>query len=230
LKKESDLFIIIKRVFSFYFGEGAFIVPKISQQKKETVRIDILNAARHVFIEKGYEATSMKDIVIHSGRSFGGVYLYFANKEEVFLELLRQQFERMSNDVNPLSELGAWSRVSQFLRTQEQLIREVEIGLAPCMYEYFILGRRDEARRTLIKERYEGVYNSLIALVNEGVQEGEFQPIQPVEACIHWMISMLDGLFLECIMNGNERIKLSDQMKCLTESLRSLLRPTEQKE
>lgn len=201
-------------------------MPKITQQKKDAVRMDILNTARNVFIEKGYEAASMKDIVTSSGRSFGGVYLYFSNKEDVFLDLLRHQYENMALDFVSEIQMSAWNTFVQFMREQERRVREVESGLAPSMYEYFIVGRREESRRKLIEERYQVVYGSIFTLIHDGIQRGEFHPSQPVETFVHWLISFMNGLFLESIINGFERIELAKQFEFLMVVCRSILMPT----
>ena len=200
-------------------------MPKISEQKKDTIRTDILNTAKVIFHEKGYEAASMKDIVNRSGRSFGGVYMYFSNKEDVFLALLRQQFGEMASTLEPESERGAWGVMLQFLNEQERRVSEVDNGLAACMYEYFIVGRREESRRKLIDERYEEIFRSVSGLIHAGVRSGEFHPSQSVETITHWLIATLDGLFVETIMNGAGKLALAKQFELLQTICRSLLQP-----
>lgn len=205
-------------------------MPKITQQKKDAVRMDILDTARKIFIEKGYEAATMKDIVTSSGRSFGGVYLYFSNKEDVFLALLRHQYESMALDLAPEIQMSAWNSFVHFMREQERRVREVNSGLAASMYEYFIVGRREESRRKLIEERYQGVYESIFNFIHDGVKREEFHPSQPVETFVHWLISFLDGLFLESIINGFEKIELAKQFEFMMVVCRSILMPTKLEE
>ena len=200
-------------------------MPKITQLQKEAVRIDILNTARNVFIEKGYEAASMSDIVTSSNRSFGGVYLYYSNKEDVFLDLLRREYKNMALDF--VSDSSIWSAFVQFMKEQEKRIREVDASLAPCVYEYFIAGRRKEERRKLIEERYEAVYKNIFTFLNNGVQRGELHPSQPLETFVHWLISLLDGLFLESMINGFENIQLAKQFEFVLTICRSALMPSE---
>lgn len=201
-------------------------MPKITQQQKQAVRADILKAARSVFIVKGYEAASMKEIVACSGRSFGGVYLYYSSKEDVFLDMLRRQYEEMAVDIAPDKAVSAWEAFERFLGEQEKRAKEAECGLAPCMYEYFIVGRRDEKRRSLIEERYRAVHGSVLAFVKEGIRRGEFHPSKPADAFVHWLVSCLDGIFLECIITGSERIELAMQFDLLKSVCKSLLIPS----
>ncbi|RCX18576.1 TetR family transcriptional regulator [Fontibacillus phaseoli] len=201
-------------------------MPKITQQQKEAIRMEILNSARHVFIEKGYEATSMSDIVTSSSRSFGGVYLYYSGKEDVFLDLLRREYENMAPDFGLEEQGSAWNAFVQFIRGQEKRVREANAGLAPCLYEYFIVGRREDHRRKLIEERSQAVYGTLFDLIHNGVQRGEFHPAQPLDIFVHWLISLLEGLYIESIINGFENIQLAQQFELLLTVCRSILRPS----
>ncbi len=53
-------------------------------QKAEATRAQIVQSAYRLFLENGYSATSMRDIVGASGITMGGIYNHFANKEEIF--------------------------------------------------------------------------------------------------------------------------------------------------
>lgn len=48
----------------------------------------IIDAAKRRFLERGFHGTSMRDITNASGVSQGGIYSYFASKEELFKEVL----------------------------------------------------------------------------------------------------------------------------------------------
>lgn len=54
-------------------------------------RRQIIEGARRVFIEKGFDAASMNDITREAGVSKGTIYVYFANKEELFEALIEEE-------------------------------------------------------------------------------------------------------------------------------------------
>ncbi len=56
-------------------------------QTKAANRLAILDAARGVFGEMGYEAASVRDVIRRSGLSVGAFYNYYRSKEEVFQAL-----------------------------------------------------------------------------------------------------------------------------------------------
>ena len=51
-------------------------------------RSQIMRGASQVFLEKGFDAASMNDIARAAGVSKGTLYVYFANKEQLFVELI----------------------------------------------------------------------------------------------------------------------------------------------
>jgi AcrR family transcriptional regulator len=60
----------------------------VSEQDKASRRQDILVAAKHVFAERGYHATTIADIARAAGLSYGSIYWYYESKEALFHELM----------------------------------------------------------------------------------------------------------------------------------------------
>ncbi|GAA2982926.1 AcrR family transcriptional regulator [Microbacterium terrae] len=69
-------------------------MPKISDAKRESRRLEIADAAVRCFLRTGYQRTSMADIIAESGLSAGAIYGYFPGKQE----LLRFVAERILDD------------------------------------------------------------------------------------------------------------------------------------
>ncbi len=58
---------------------------------QDGLRERIVHAATRLFAERGYNATSMREIVGACGCTKPALYYYFKNKEALFLELLRKE-------------------------------------------------------------------------------------------------------------------------------------------
>ncbi|AZK46089.1 TetR/AcrR family transcriptional regulator [Paenibacillus lentus] len=58
------------------------------QQQSEQTKKKIAEASMALFIQKGYRATSIEDIVKAAGCSAGNIYYHFKNKEGLFLYLI----------------------------------------------------------------------------------------------------------------------------------------------
>lgn len=64
-------------------------MPRISQERREGRRKQVLEAAWRCFSRTGLHATTMLDIIRESGLSAGAVYLYFPSKEEIILTAIQ---------------------------------------------------------------------------------------------------------------------------------------------
>lgn len=62
-------------------------MPKISEEKRNKRKGQILHAAFQCFVEKGYDRTTMREIFDRAKLSAGAVYLYFKSKEELMQSL-----------------------------------------------------------------------------------------------------------------------------------------------
>jgi AcrR family transcriptional regulator len=58
------------------------------RQRTERSRLSLLDAARAVYRDKGYQAVSVAEIAKRAGRAHGTFYLYFDNKHDVYSALL----------------------------------------------------------------------------------------------------------------------------------------------
>lgn len=71
----------------------------MARQRDEQKREHILETSTKLFANKGFHATSIQDIVNESGLSVGTIYLYFANKEEIFDGLLDSGIEAFTEEL-----------------------------------------------------------------------------------------------------------------------------------
>ena len=66
----------------------------------------ILEAARKIFLEKGYDQTSMRTIAEEIEYSPGTIYLYFKEKDEIFHALHEEGFRRFLMQMAPLQHVA----------------------------------------------------------------------------------------------------------------------------
>jgi len=63
---------------------------------RESLRQDILDAARELFVREGYEATSVRRIAEKVGCSPGILYHYFEDKPSIMAQLVREAFAQLT--------------------------------------------------------------------------------------------------------------------------------------
>jgi AcrR family transcriptional regulator len=71
-------------------------VKERREREKSEIRDKILDAARELFISEGYEGVSMRQVAEKIEYSPTAIYLHFADKEELFHELVHEDFARLA--------------------------------------------------------------------------------------------------------------------------------------
>lgn len=72
------------------------------EEYRESLREDILSAARQLFVRDGYEATSMRGIAAKVGCSPGILYHYFEDKQAIMARLVQETFSLMRQRLNAI--------------------------------------------------------------------------------------------------------------------------------
>ncbi|KUJ65091.1 TetR family transcriptional regulator [Streptomyces albus subsp. albus] len=62
------------------------------QERAEATRRALLEAAAHLFYERGYAGTSINDISELSGRTSGAIYFHYTSKEQLALAVVEAHF------------------------------------------------------------------------------------------------------------------------------------------
>lgn len=61
---------------------------------------NIIAVSAKLFVEKGYDKTSMQDIVDALGMSKGGIFHHFKSKEDIFNAVMERQFNQIIETIN----------------------------------------------------------------------------------------------------------------------------------
>jgi AcrR family transcriptional regulator len=72
------------------------------QREKLEMRRTILDAAKEIFLEKGFHSTSLRNIAEKIEYSPGTIYLYFKDKDDIFHALHEEGFTRLLSMMQPL--------------------------------------------------------------------------------------------------------------------------------
>lgn len=99
--------------------------PKVSEDYKKERERELIEAAKKVFIEKGFVRTSMQDIMDKAGISRGALYSYFNNINHVFIEVLKYDDQKdiyyfVTSDESPL-----WPQLKTGLKNSKFILRQL---------------------------------------------------------------------------------------------------------
>jgi AcrR family transcriptional regulator len=92
-------------------------MPKVSEEHRLAKHDEILNAALRAFERKGFQATSMSEIIAESGMSAGAIYGYFPGKADIVRDVaMRVVTERMA-DLDAVSQFETMPEPSVIVGT-----------------------------------------------------------------------------------------------------------------
>ena len=73
------------------------------EKERENRRSAILKAARKLFFDRGFKSVTVNNIADKAEVSKGSVYLYFKSKEDIYTQILINQFPRVEGVAVPTS-------------------------------------------------------------------------------------------------------------------------------
>ncbi|MFT8317587.1 MAG: TetR family transcriptional regulator [Sporolactobacillus sp.] len=199
-------------------------MPKVSKEHMDKQKNKILDTALQIFIRKGFELTTMTDVIKASSLSRGGVYRYFSNTEEMMHAILDRNDEEGSDYIIHLTEenKNTWEALNRYIDEFEQDLNQTpKQGMMTS--EYFISGWRNEPRRAYLQKRFARGKASLLYLFETGVKRGDFKPLQPIETIAVFVINICDGLILEAQLASKEKADIKGQIAAMRFYLKHIL-------
>lgn len=188
----------------------------MSQSKQDQRRYQILDAALEVIVSKGYEGSSMSDIVEKSKLSKGAIYWYYSSKKEVYLALVNHWVHRYSPTLNLIIEDNKPASVQlkelfNYFITQYETDQKVFKAIAV----FWSLASRDND----FKEKFDKVYSEFLALIekiiNKGVESNEFKNIDVKIAALSIMVNIESTIWFTLF--DDYGISATKYMKTITE-------------
>ncbi|CAM3241427.1 TetR family transcriptional regulator [Sporolactobacillus spathodeae] len=202
-------------------------MPKVPKEYLEKQKNNILDAALHVFLQKGFELATMTDVVEASGFSRGGVYRYFSSTEEMMHAILERDLdagnEYIMNLINEYNNM--WDALNRYIEEVEKNI-DTSSKVGMMIYEYFITGWRNETRKVYLQKRYQRGHASLVRLFEKGVKCGDFKPTQSIETIASFIMNVFDGLYLEANLTDDDTINVKGQLSAVRYYLKNTLQIT----
>jgi AcrR family transcriptional regulator len=117
----------LKKSFAFqedtYYGSSNDRLNSIAMTRpSDHTREAIIKAAVHLFAEKGFDGTSVRDIVTKARVNQAAINYHFKTKDGLYLEVLRTGFDKLTTDggfdPETLKSLSREEALRSFLRQQ----------------------------------------------------------------------------------------------------------------
>ena len=158
LQKRKILTILLINQWSI---KGENMSPRKSVEK-ELTRDLIIDTARRLFAQSGYQHVSMRKIAQELNYSHGALYYHFQNKAELFYAIISKDFSLLNELLTEImyEDLGNKQKIIKIL------LRYIQFGLDhPNQYELMFLTKRSEVQWQIQQapnESYEQICSSFI--------------------------------------------------------------------
>jgi AcrR family transcriptional regulator len=179
--------------------EGHFHQPASRKKKGEGQqrRAEILEAAKQLFVEHGYDATTIRRIAGRVGISSTALYVYFPDKNAILAEICDATFESLIEELDEVQRKSS----DPLHALQESLEGYIRFGLShPNEYELVFVSRRtEELQRPKAGSEKRGMlaFQRFSECVAAAVQAGMTQDddtqrlTQQLWAAIHGLVALL---------------------------------------
>jgi AcrR family transcriptional regulator len=155
-------------------------------------RLQIEEAASALFRERGYAATSVRDIAQALNLQGGSLYAHMASKEDVLWSIVTRAADRFNAEVGPIAEDDAppAEKLRAMIRAHVGVVTNIQKDAAVFLHEWRFLSRDRRAEMSARRDAYEQLFRDVIT---DGVAAKEFREVDPRTTAMA-ILSALNGI------------------------------------
>lgn len=177
LKDIQKLTISIKLYYQSVLCQGDQKLGR-REEKREATRQEILTAARALFLEKGYDATSVDDLVLAANVAKGTFYYHFNSKDEllhalqelVMDELAAHARQKLAEGFSPIKVLSEF--VSEMAKWNEA---NSDLSRAVFAEKFSRFSQKSHDHHCLIEEKKRKFVGLIVELISLAQNAGEIR-------------------------------------------------------
>lgn len=173
------------------------------EEKKEK----IIFAAIICFAKKGFVKTSMADIANEAGIGKGTTYEYFKGKDELFFATFESFVEysekAASLSLKNLAPKSAAEKIKVLSQSILKSLKESE-EFFPLILEFWAASASSKYRdeiKNVFNNLYKRLGDILIAIINEGIVNGEFHSQIDIDSVVPGIVGAWDAIGLQSWFN-----------------------------
>ncbi|NMP14727.1 TetR/AcrR family transcriptional regulator [Thalassotalea sp. Y01] len=149
------------------------------RQKPEERLAEILDISHKMFVEKGYEATSMADVAKQIGIVEGTIYRYFKTKKDVLISVLERWYnDALADYTHNLAGITGVKNRLHFMIWHHLNVLKAEPALCDMIVQHVRVGIDYEA--TKIFELNKAYSSNVDKIIKEGIQNNTFRSDAPI--------------------------------------------------
>jgi len=166
-------------------------------QQVERNRELLLQAARRVFLERGYAGATLEAIADEAGFSKGVVYSQFAGKSDLFLALLERRIaDRAAGNARVVAESSGLDALQALLRHAARDSR-TESDWARLLIEFRLVAARDRQLNARYAALHASTIDRLTDAISDALAGGDVVAALPPRRLAELTLALGSGAVLE---------------------------------
>jgi AcrR family transcriptional regulator len=171
-------------------------------EQVERNREAVLQAARRVFIQRGYAGASLEAIADEAGFSKGVVYSQFGSKPDLFFALLERRIdERAAQNERIVAQSAGVDALGEL--TQAANRYAADSGWPYLLTEFRALAMRDPELNRRYAQAHSRSVESLASALGRVYEGAGVDPTVPVRSLAEFFLGAVAGIALERAANPN---------------------------
>lgn len=177
-------------------------IKERKEKQKDTLRREIMAAARELFVEQGYDSVSMRKVAEKIEYSPTTIYLYFKDKQDLLVNICEETFANLQQSLERIENTSG----DPLVCLKKGMRAYIEFGLQhPSDYTLvFIISPEPPVSEDGEEYKYDGsmgqrAFTHLETMVTQCIQQGKIKKGDPatisqtIWASLHGLTSLLIG-------------------------------------
>lgn len=148
----------------------------LTEEEQARRRKEIFHASVHLFLNKGFNETSMREIAEAAGIGKSTLYDYFPTKDDILLSFVEDEIQRLTEQVKEIAkqDVGAREKLRQMMFAYMDYLATNEDFYMKLSTEVQRLAQNSLER---IQRKRHDLQDMLRDTIEEGIREGHFRPV-----------------------------------------------------
>ncbi len=156
-------------------------MPRISKDP-DTRRRELIEKAERLFLKKGYDETTISDIVKSAGVAQGTFYYYFKTKDDILdaiAETYVEEVRKKAEEVAARDDLNAIEKMITISSSFTGLVKDKK-GIVVHLHE----DKNAQLHVKIERKTMAALLEPYAGIIRQGIKEGIFQTDYPEEAVL----------------------------------------------
>ena len=192
------------------------------RKKESNIREKIIRSALKIFAQKGFFKTTVDDIAQATGVAKGTVYLYFKDKQDLYIATIDEHFSRAIAALQAIEAKATTSseRMEEIAINFIDYIKHLKTTYMLFTFENINLkGKTLKQMHIVIEPKIQAMIEIISNIIKSGIQNNEFRKVDPKVAAFYF-ISTIRAIFLSSFYMSDISFKTDTVLKLFFEGLK----------